>query len=242
MDWNLINSLTTIVAWLILGFVIFRTYQKQDEEERPKLIKIFFIVMFGLFSFSINLPAFGELVSVAVLPIGVWLTLAFTEKSGRWQNYRKYSWIGFLANYLFLAGTLVGIFISSVIYPEGEIETYLDEVSEAELIAIHPSATEGVLNAEQFQEDISSFEPEYADIIKWFDDAMVQKQSLEPDGTGQIEEKFPYIIIGTESKEGKRVQVYLEADGKGLLVTTDEHQYYYRSPSATFLTKGVDEE
>ncbi|KIL51487.1 hypothetical protein KP77_09990 [Jeotgalibacillus alimentarius] len=242
IDWNIISIISTIIAWVVLVVLVIRTYRKQDEEERPKLLKILLVVLIGLFSFSINIPVFGELVSFAVLPLGVWLLIAFTNKNDRWHVYRKYAWIGFFANYLFLAATLTGLLISSVIYPEDEIDTYLHDVTEASFIKVHPSAPEAEFNLAQFEKDISSFESSYADVIGWYDSVTEQEQVLEPDQTSQIEERFPFLITGIESKEGNSIHVFVESDGKGILITTSEQQFYFRSDTASFLEKRVNEE
>ncbi|MFB1082631.1 hypothetical protein [Jeotgalibacillus sp. JSM ZJ347] len=233
---------TALAAWTILAFWLISLYQKHDPEERPATRKMLLIVLIGLFSFSIDFPAFGEMISLAILPIGVGVAYLVLKRRGRWEVYNRYAWSGFFANYLFLSASLLTIFISSQFYPEGEIETYLDDVFGAELFVIHPSAEGGKLNVEQFAEDITGFEAEYDDVIGWYDDAMEQKYASEPDEQEQVEEKFPYLITGIEAKEGYGVQVYLEADGKGMLVTTADNQYYYRSESASFFEEGVSEE
>jgi len=242
IEWNTIDMIAMVASWAVFLFWIMTMYKKDEPENRPKKRKIVVIVLAGLFSFSVDLSAFGEIISFAVLPIGVWIVYAVLNLRGRWEVYRKYAWSGFAANYLFLIITLFAAFISSLLYPDGEIETYVDNVSEAELIMIHPSAIESELNVEQFEEAISGFEPEYTDVDGWYVEVMEQEQNLEPNERNQIEEKFPYLITGIKSKEGYSVHVYVEADGKGMLVNTSEDQYYYRSESAFFLKEGVNEE
>lgn len=241
-EWNTIEMVCTATAWAILCFWIIHMYKKHDPEKRPKKRKIVVIFLVGLFSVSIDLPVFGEMISIAILPIGLAVAYTVLNRSRRWEVYSRYAWSGFAANYLFMVTTLVAAFLSSQLYPEGEIETYLDDVSGAELITIHPSAKESEFNAEQFEEDVSGFELEDADVIGWYEEVMEQEQDLETNERNQIKEKFPYLITGIESKEGDSVPVYLEADGKGMLLNTKENQYYYRSESASFLKEGVSEE
>ncbi|CAM5222527.1 hypothetical protein UACE39S_02711 [Ureibacillus acetophenoni] len=69
---------------------------------RTKRAKIAVAIVVGLFTFSIN---FGnEMMKISILPLGVWiLYFAFRNKGESWEKYRAYAWLGFWANFIFLA-------------------------------------------------------------------------------------------------------------------------------------------
>ena len=69
-------------------------------------------------------------------------------KDERWQTYRSFAWLGFCANFLFLASTLIAIPFHHVIYPKDEPSTYISNVENASILNIHPSAKDLSLNKE----------------------------------------------------------------------------------------------
>lgn len=64
---------------------------------------------------------------------------------------------------------------------------------------------------------------------KWFEAAHTL-------GSNHREARFPYVLTGIETKwgSGKSPIIYLEKDGKGILISMEDKQLYFRS-SAPFL-------
>lgn len=235
--------LCTILAWGLLAFFGWHIYRAQHIDEQPKLWKLIIIVLTGIFSFSINLPLFEEFLSLAILPLGVWISYGVLKGKGRWLAYRKYAWLGFIGNYFFLGATTLAIGISGIIYPKDEVETYLADISNVELLSIHPSGKEGTVSVPKLEESLSSFKWKRSNVIQWYEEIREQKSSAEESkGQEKVQEKFPYLLTNVKAKAGQKVRVYVESDGKGLLVTTKDHQFYFRSNTASFLTERSSEE
>ncbi len=221
----------------MITFWGWRIYRKQDKKELPRIWRIVITVWIGLLSFSFNITFAGELLSLAILPLGVWLLYALIGKE-RWEAYRKYAWIGFTGNYIFLLTSLLAIGLSSVFYPKDEVETFLADVDSAELLITHPSGEEVILNKVKLEEDLQSFEQTRLDVIQWTEEIREQQWAIEDNRTSEkVQEKFPYSLTGVKPKTGEKITVYVEMDGNGLLVTTKNTQYYYRSDTASFLEK-----
>ncbi|NLP49847.1 DUF1129 domain-containing protein [Bacillus sp. RO1] len=233
---NIIDLLSVIFAWGIISVIIVRIYRVQNAEERPRIWKIFVAVLLGLFSFSFTFPLFNEPFSIAVLPLGVWILYGLLNRRERWEAYRKYAWTGFVGNFIFLGTALLVIGLTSVFYPEDEVRTYLTDVSDVELLVTHPSGEGVTINKEKLDDSLSTFEYERSNVIQWFEEIREQmwpeEESEEP---VEIQEKFPYLLTGVKTKTGEKIQVYVEHDGKGLLVTTKKKQHYYRSKTDSFL-------
>ncbi|MCK0473725.1 hypothetical protein [Halalkalibacter sp. APA_J-10(15)] len=242
-EMNMIGVASTILAWVILAVLIRGTYNTQNSDERPKLWKIIIAVLIGLFSFSINLTLFSELFSIAILPLGVLILYGVLQGKKRWEAYRKYAWIGFFGNYIFLGTAILAILLTGVLYPIDDVKTYLADLSEAELLSIHPSGQEVGMNVTQLEESLFSFEREHLDAVQWYEDIREQKRpSEEYINPESVQEKFPYLLTGVGAQAGKEVRIYVESDGKGLLITTKDHQYYFRSDTASFLEERGNEE
>jgi hypothetical protein len=81
-----------------------------------------------------------------------------------------------------------------------------------------------------------TFMYEDSDVILWYEEIREQiwpeEESEEP---VNVQEKFPYLLTGVKTKTREMMQVYVEQDGKGLLITTKSNQYYFRSNTASFL-------
>ncbi|WP_240335224.1 hypothetical protein [Paraliobacillus sediminis] len=121
---SLIDFLMGLLAWMVIGFIAYRIYKKQAVGLR--VWKIVFVILVGLFSFSINWNAFDTLIKIPILPLGVWVLYAVLKrKEGRWQNYRLFAWLGFWSNFIFLISSLISIPIQQVVYPPDQPSTYL---------------------------------------------------------------------------------------------------------------------
>lgn len=220
-----VSIVTALLAHIAIGYIAYRVYRKQ--EIRPKVWKLIIVIMVALFSFSFDWIQNDTKLRFAILPLGVWLLYFICKgKEGRWQKYRKYAWLGFWSNYILLAASLLALPIHSVFYPKDNLATYISNVRHAEIIAIHPSANyEVTLDVDRFRQQLPSMElsPTLSD--QWYLE-IVQYAHEER----EVQEKFPYMLAGVKSKWGSGISsvIYVEHDGKGLLITHREQQLYYR--------------
>lgn len=219
---DLITLLLSACGWVLIGLLAYRIYREQ--EENPKVWRIVVALVVGLFAFSINLTVFGQQVKLAILPLGVWLVYGFLRK-GRWHVYRRFVWLGFKGNYIFLALALSGMLLHAAIYQKDEPATYIANIEEASLVGIHPSAGEYSLDREALRNQLPRLKQKPVDSQGWY---MQIYDELE---SGEHDERFPYQIVGAlpEWGSGIHARIYIEQDGKGLLVTTQNKQYYFRS-------------
>ncbi|QCJ40657.1 hypothetical protein FAY30_01280 [Bacillus sp. S3] len=222
---QLIGYITGFIAWCAIGMLAYRFYKKQPD--KPKIWKVILCMLVGLFSFSFNWRVFDTPVKFAILPLGVWiLYFLLKAKDGRWERYRKFVWLGFLANYIFLAGTLLALPLQHIIYPENKLSTYIGDFENARIINTHPSALERSLDLEVLQKHVHSMAAKSVHGQQWYYDDDVARE----DSTDR-HERFPYVLTGISTKWGSGLEtmIYLEADGKGMLVTTGKRQLYFRS-------------
>ncbi|MCM3664899.1 hypothetical protein M3204_10815 [Mesobacillus subterraneus] len=232
---NATATALNIITWIVILLAIRMIYRKQ--EWRPKLWKMLIVVFVGLFSFSINLPFFDQQVKLAILPLGVWILYGLYSRKNEgesWEKYRKYAWLGFLANYLFLAMSILSILLHAGIYPKNDIGTYISEINGAHIIKTHPSAANLTLDRHLLMSQIDNmkYEPIYSD--EWYRETF--ETSAEEN---RKDERFPYQLTGINSKWGSGVHslILVERDGKGILITTGQEQFYFRSDQS-FLKEG----
>ncbi|WP_428909971.1 hypothetical protein [Niallia sp. Krafla_26] len=221
---NAVAFVTSMLAWVFMIFLAYRIYKKQTV--KPKIWKILLVMFVGLFSFSINWTMFDEMVKFPILPLGVWiLYFIFNRKEERWQMYRPFAWLGFWANFIFLASTLIAIPVHHVVYPKDEPTTYLSRVENSSMIHIHPSAKDLSLNKEILLQQLPTLKQETFFLDQWYEDTYMD---TEPNDRN---ERFPYQLIGTSPKWGSGIDaiIYMEDDGKGLLISTPQKQLYFRS-------------
>jgi len=215
-----------VLGWLIIGLLALSIYKKRVN--KPKLWKVIIVIYIGLFSFSFNLDLFGTLIKFAILPLGVWvLYFVLKTKENRWEMYRRYAWLGFLGNYIFLGVTLLTIPLQHMLYPQDEASTYIANVKHAEIISTHSSGENVVLKQDTLQKQINELEPESIHAQTWYYDISTINEKEN------ISEKFPYQLVGFTPKWGggkKYVSnIYVESDGKGLLIMTPKQQLYFRT-------------
>jgi hypothetical protein len=224
---NIVTILIGILAWSVFGYLTYRIYQKQMG--KPKVWKILIVLFIGLFSFSFNWSMFDTMIKIPILPLGVWvLYFAFKGKGERWQTYRSFAWLGFLANFIFLLSTLAVIPVHHAIYHENELSTYITTVENASIIPIHPSAKDFTLNKEKLLEQLHKMKQETIYSNQWYEETFMNAES------NNKMERFPFQLIGTSPKWGSGFQtiIYLEEDGKGILLSTQNKQLYFRSENS----------
>jgi hypothetical protein len=221
---NAIAILTGILAWSVIVLYAYRILKKQTV--KPNVWKILIVLFIGLFSISINWSMFDTVIKIPILPLGVWILYFVVKgKSERWQTYRAFAWLGFFSNFIFLASTLLSIPIHHAIYPENEPSTYISTVENASIIPIHPSAKDRTLNKEKLLEQLQTMKKEQIYSNQWYEELY-----MSADSTNR-HERFPYQLIGTFSKWGSGFHsvIYIEEDGKGILLSTQKKQLYFRS-------------
>lgn len=91
----------------------------------------------------------------------------------------------------------------------------------------HPSAEEFSFNKNEFTKQLKDLNRAAIHSDKWYDEVAT---SMTPQAEA-IDERFPYFLTEFDSKWGSGVSsaIYIEKDGRGLLITTPESQYYFRS-------------
>ncbi|TRM12315.1 hypothetical protein FH966_11805 [Lentibacillus cibarius] len=218
-----------ILGWLGVAIIFYSTYRKQNR--KPVLWKVILVFIIGMVSFSFNWNFRGVKIGLPVLPLGVWiLLLVFRVKGYSWQTYRSFAWLGFISMFIFVVTTLLTIPVQQALFPKDELSTYMTNVEKASIIKTHPSAEEHVLDKEGLAKQIGNMEPKPIHSEQWYGNIVRDNHSV------YTEEKFPYQLTGERPKWGSGAMaiIYVEKDGKGLLVTTPKSQYYYRSDDSLF--------
>src|SRR5690606_28762744 len=91
-SWNVVDAAAGLLSCLVMLGLVIRQRQKQ-ESKRP-IWKILLVTLASLFSISIKIPLLGQIVNVALLPLGLWVSFLFLRNRS-WTDYRKFAWIGF---------------------------------------------------------------------------------------------------------------------------------------------------
>lgn len=227
-----INIVFIISELLGLGVVAYFVYRKlQNQPEKPKWWKAAVVTLVGIFSVDFKFFVADTPFAVPFIPLGVFLlfiVLSRTEKI--WKTYRPFAWLGFKANFIFLAATLLAIPVHGLIYPKEAPSTYLAQVEHAYLLPIHPSAPQQTLHVEKLRQEIGLLEKS-PHVEDWFE------------AYDKEEERFPYQLVGSRPKWGSGMvpAIYVERDGQGLLVVTPLQSYYFRAKES-FLEGGAPHE
>jgi hypothetical protein len=232
---DIVGILFSIVAWALLIFWTYRTFRKKQVKLKIWRVIVFTIV--GIFSFSINFSIFGTLVKFSVLPLGIWILYGwyFKSKKNTWLNYRVFAWIGFFSNFFFLLATLISTLVHGVIYPNDEPTTYISNVDKATIISIHPSGNYQTINGNKLQKQIEEMEQATIYSDKWYEETFMGETSKD--------ERFPFQLIGVWPKWGSGIKsvIFIEKDGKGILIDTPKKQLYFRTENV-FLEGVIDNE
>lgn len=122
---NMVHLAGVLACWCIVLWLMIRQYRKQ--QKKPVVWKMVIVVWVGLFAFNFHLPMFGQVAKLSILPLGVWILYLFFRKRS-WDTYRRFAWLGFFANYLFLVITLLSGAAHQAIYNKRNPSTYLGYV------------------------------------------------------------------------------------------------------------------
>lgn len=230
---DVVATVFNVIAWGCILFWAYQIYKKQIN--KPKIWKILIVIILGLFSFSITFNMFQSLIRISILPLGVWILYFFLRrKEESWQKYRSFAWIGFWGNFIFLASTLLTIPIHQFIYPNDELSTYISNDEEAAIVTIHPSGNEQPVVKEGLLNQLETMKQHTIYGIEWYQDTVLNYE------TNERKEQFPYQLVGTSPKwgSGQHAIIFIEEDGKGLLISTPKEQLYFRSEMS--LLEGVE--
>ncbi|WP_051217602.1 hypothetical protein [Paenibacillus assamensis] len=221
-QYNIFQSVGIALGGVIVLIIAIYMYRKkQDKSVKLRVVAI--VIYVGLFSFSTSFTFNQQTMKLAILPLGVWFLLAVLPKQSK-ERYRPYAWLGFCSNYLFLFLTIVISFIHEGVYPKSNPATYISYLDNAALISIHSSAQPAEFNKNRLQEQLEHLVPTDMQVDEW------HRQSVMSTQSHYNRERFPYMLVGVKARWGSGLSstIYIEHDGKGLLLTTPEQQLYYR--------------
>ncbi|MFJ7745483.1 hypothetical protein [Peribacillus sp. NPDC097295] len=213
-----------LFSYVLIGILFFIVYKRQQNP--PKVWKGLLVMLIGIFSFSITFNLSAEVIKVPILPLGVALLYWLLRRKGnteRWPRYRRYAWLGFWVNCIFLAFSFLHSPLDHFMFPNDEPSTYMQDVEKASLINTHPTAKKVTLNNEVLQRQVDKMKQKQIKSESWY------YKINEKNG---YEERFPYFLTGTVPKMGSGLKtvIYVEKDGKGFLITTNKgRQVYFRS-------------
>lgn len=170
---------------------------------------------------------FQNPISIPLLPLGVWIIywVVKRKKDGEvWKSIRPYAWLGFLSNFIFLITSFLIGPLHNQLYPKYEVSTYISSFNNSEIIRVHPSANEASIDPITFIERLNTAKQARVDSIVWY-------QNTWKESKKEIEEKFPYQLIGADAKKGSGLEsvIHIERDGKGVLIRNLQEQLYFRT-------------
>lgn len=213
-----------LIGWIVIGIIATRLYKKKLE--KPVVWKVIVVTLIGLFTFSFNWKIFDRAVQISILPLGVWILYALLSKNkAAWQKYRQFVWLGFMANYIFLIFLLVGVLVSHLLYPGNNLSTYISSVEDAYIINTHPTAKESSLVKKDLIASIKNAKPQEILSISWYNETVLEENPEKR------KERFPYMLTNTLPMWGSGLNptIYIEKNGKGILITTQEKQLYFQT-------------
>lgn len=231
---NVLTIIYSVLSWGFISFLVIRQFLKQ--EEKPVLWRAFLVALIGLGAFSFNITLFHTPVRLPILPLGVWIVY-FLLKKTTFHMYRRFAWIGFWANFVFLIATLLSALTHGWVYPKGQVSTYVANVNDAAIIRIVPSTSEAYFHKEQFMKQLKELQPTPIESDNWYRAIVLESESP----SNYRKEKFPYQLVGAKPRWGSGIatEIYIEDDSKGILITTANQQYYYRS-TESLIERGAD--
>ena len=131
-----------------------------------------------------------------------------------------------------MGASFLAIPLDEMMYPKADISTYMMDIKRASLMATHPNSKEVTLNKEELERQMNKMKQKKIESESWY-------YGINEDSG--YKEMFPYILTGTAPKKGRGLEtlIFIEEDGKGLLITPNKgHQVYYRLEES-ILTGGV---
>lgn len=232
MPRDIVSVLFSVFAWIIYITIVVRLYLKQ--QEKPAIWKLILVSIIAMASLSIYLNEERTL-KFPLLPLGFWAVYLWLRKK-TWKKYRAYAWSGFLSELLFLIAAVVAIPVYNWIYPHGVIKTYIADTVNAAVVPVHPSASLARLDQELFNQSMMDFQLSEVDGDQWYRNSIMESESYYQ------RERFPYQLVGTSPRWGSGIPtvIYIEDDGKGILITIPDQQYYYRFEERVIEIEGLE--
>lgn len=221
---DILHYITILLSWLIIFVFILKIAKKK--EISWKNWRLYVVLLLGLFSIDYTFSFLERKISIAIFPLGMWILYIFLhKKEGAWLKYRTFAWLGFWSNYLFLMTYLFSWPIYYLLYPSEDLATYLSNPEEVRVIAIHPTAKEQSKKTGALKKELPEFKRDEFFTVEWYNETYFNSDSTK------AKERFPYLLVDHKSKWGSGIEstIYLEKDGKGVLVSTSKNQYYFRS-------------
>ena len=220
MGMNLVELVVYSFCWLIILVIAFKLYKKQ--EIKPIIWKAVIVYIVGKFSFTFNYPIEQQAINIALIPLGVIAIYLLFSKRPNFNTYLNFAWFGFFSNYVFLIGTLLIIPLYPFVYDKNDIHTYMSRLENIEILSIHPSANDNVMVRASIYEQVEAAKKQTLMNMDWY---------YESVGDDRVEvERFPYILANVTPKWGSNATatIYVEKDGKGLLIAAPTKHLYYR--------------
>ena len=211
---NIIQLLLIALVWTI-GIIYTVKIARRNE---VAIWRAVIVLLVSIFSLSFTIHAFNMTFKVAILPLGVWLIYFILRNTGTWKKYRHVAWFGFLLNYAFLVVFFISQLIHPLIYHPEKLTTYITNPEKVKLVPIMPTETKRIQLTSELLKQAS-----VNDLI--FNDGELMYGNL-----------FPYLLINHEAKRGSaiRSKIYVQNDGKGILVHHNEKQYYFTIEQSVF--------
>lgn len=219
---DIVSITFSIIAWSILSYWVYCV--NRNKPVKVKMWKALVVTFVGIFSFTINWSIFDTFIRFPILPLGVGLLFwYFRRKEGKWKKYRPFAWMGFFSNFIFLVVSLLTPIIHNQIYAINVPSTYISDIEDARIIKIHPTAIYDTINMKKLREQLQKMHQEKIWSEKWYQDTY--------HGEKPKYERFPYQLTGTSPKWGSGIEaiIYIEKDGKGILIDTPKQQVYFYS-------------
>ncbi|MEK4131174.1 hypothetical protein NYE67_16150 [Solibacillus sp. FSL W8-0474] len=216
---NFVEAVVYSFCWLLIFVIGFKLYKKQ--EIKPIIWKAVIVYFIGKFALTFNYPLEQKAIHFALIPLGVIAIYLFFSKRPNFNTYLTFAWFGFFSNYLFLVGTLLIIPLYSFLYDKNDILTYIAHSDNIEILSIHPSANDNIAVRASILEQVKAAKEQPVN-IDWY---------YESVGDDRVEvERFPYILANIAPKWGSQAKatIYVEKDGKGLLIASPTKHLYYR--------------
>ncbi|WP_413374951.1 hypothetical protein [Alkalihalobacillus sp. 1P02AB] len=226
-----------LFGWSLFLIVLVSIYRR--DEAVHSLWRVLLVGYIGLFSYDFSFQINEIQYTAPILPLGVFILVLFLRKrENGWAKYKKYAWIGFAFNFLFFMTDIVERPLHNSLYDIYDLETLITNVDDVTVFTIHPSGEKVHFDPESFYYD--SFIIETFNSITWYD--QIQMNNDKPIELIDRVEKFPYMMVGVESKKGSGFTpiVYIEEDSLGLLIQVGEEHLYFRT-NDVFLEWGTDE-
>ncbi|UFT99379.1 hypothetical protein KO561_19790 [Radiobacillus kanasensis] len=229
LEFSIPHIILYLLEFALIAFLFMRIYKKR--EFPTKLWVAILATIIGLIALSIDIPVRDEIIHLSILPLGAWALYFLWKRSNKWETYRKFAWLGFLTSYISIMTILGAEIFHDLIYPKDDVSIYLANIEEASVIRLIEDVPFVSLNASNLEKQLFSFEEKDVQSSNWYHETDNGKPK-----------RFPYQLIGTNPRFGSYLDsvIYIEKDGKGLLIQTEDHQYYFRSEQS-FLEEGGDE-